>query len=103
MKKQISVFAVTITAMVFFSCSKQEKDIPQPQSSVDQQQMSNSINPPFILIDPLEVSLSGRYEFDSNLKDRTGKLARRAAHRGFRQRRWPQVFRRAGADRWCSR
>ena len=75
MKKQISVFVVTITAIVFFSCSKQEKDIPQPQSSVDQQQMSNSINPPFILIDPLEVSLSGRYEFDSNLKDRTGKLA----------------------------
>jgi hypothetical protein len=74
MKKQISIFAVTFTAIVFFSCKK-ENEIPQPNSSVDTQQMSTAMSQQFILIDPLQVSLAGRYEFDGNLKDRTGKLA----------------------------
>jgi hypothetical protein len=74
MKKQISILAVTITAIIFFSCSKKENEIPQSKASTDSQAMSNQVAQQLIFIDPLEIGLTGRYEFDGNLKDKTGQL-----------------------------
>src|SRR6185369_16435536 len=74
MKKQISILAVTVIAIVFFSCSKKESNIPESKNSVDAQTMSNQIGQQLILIDPLSIGLTGRFEFDANLKDRTGQL-----------------------------
>jgi len=75
MKKQISIFAVTVTAIVFFSCSKQEKDIPQPNESTDSQVLVNLVNQQLVFIDPLEVGLKARYEFNGDLTDKTGQHA----------------------------
>jgi hypothetical protein len=75
MKKQILFIAVSVSA-ILFSCTKEKIETPQ-----DQPLESNSISkvdsekPSQLSINTLNIGLVGRFEFDANLKDQTGKLA----------------------------
>lgn len=70
MKKQVLIFAITISAMVFVSCSKESIETKQPVNSeiagiANQKGGSASLN----------KGLMARYEFNKNLDDMTGQLA----------------------------
>jgi len=73
MKKQFQFLAATFITVAFISCSKEKIETP---ASNQQTEEVTALNPPGgpIVIDPLSVGLLGRYEFNSNLKDLTGKL-----------------------------
>jgi len=75
MKKQILFTAVIISA-ILFSCSKEKIEAPQNQvleSNATSKASSENSNQ--LYINTLTIGLVGRFEFDANLKDQTGKLA----------------------------
>lgn len=68
MKKQF-LFIAVISSAILMSCSKEKTDTPQPDS------LDNSISVKPIVLDPLSVGLSARYEFNNTLKDTTKHLS----------------------------
>jgi Concanavalin A-like lectin/glucanases superfamily len=76
MKKQILFIAIAISAMAFFSCSKNQMELPESNSTPVQE--SNTASVPAennLYINPLLIKLDGWYRFNGNLQDATGKLA----------------------------
>ena len=73
MKKQFQILAATFITVAFISCSKEKIEAPVTHQQGEEVTAPNSPGGP-IVIDPLSVGLLGRYEFDGNLKDATGKL-----------------------------
>jgi concanavalin A-like lectin/glucanase superfamily protein len=75
MKKQILFIAVTISA-VLFSCSKEKIETQQNQAlESNATSKASSEKSSQLYINTLNIGLVGRFEFDANLKDQTGKLA----------------------------
>jgi hypothetical protein len=72
MKKQLLIFA-TITTFVFVSCSKEKIETPAGNRQPEEVTRANSPGGP-VTINSLSVGLLGRYEFNSTLRDTTGKL-----------------------------
>jgi hypothetical protein len=83
MKKQISIIAAITIAIVIFSCSRKNSDITPSAQSPDAQVMGNQPGSQFLVIDPLTVGLSGRYEFDASLKDLTHQLSDAISNKGY--------------------
>ncbi|HEV8286861.1 MAG TPA: LamG domain-containing protein [Chitinophagaceae bacterium] len=80
MKKQIIILAAVITPLAFFSCSKEK---------IETQQMNNSEPISELAFKPvikpgidLKTGLSALYQFDGNLKDKTGQLGDAVANIG---------------------
>ncbi|HEV8284562.1 MAG TPA: LamG domain-containing protein [Chitinophagaceae bacterium] len=71
MKKQILFMAVTISA-ILFSCSKEKIETPPATETAGMESVAKMS--PGLVINTLNIGLLGRYEFDGNLKDTTGKL-----------------------------
>jgi concanavalin A-like lectin/glucanase superfamily protein len=75
MKKQIIILATAITLLAFLSCSKEKFGTEGPNGSIEN---AATINPSSQKIAGPAVSLNknleGLFEFDGNLKDKTGKL-----------------------------
>ena len=73
MKKQIIILAAATMPLAFFSCSK---------GSIEPQQANNSMTTDEVISSPkpgakpinLKAALAGMFEFDGNLKDKTGQL-----------------------------
>ena len=75
MKKQFLILVTTITSFVIISCSKDKTEMePVTQNTNQQTDVSNAAKERLV-VDPLLVSLQGRYEFNGNLKDATRKLS----------------------------
>ena len=81
MKKQILFIAVTTSASVLFSCSKEKIQTPSTNETTQQTVVGNSSNqkpiPP-----PLNQNLEGWFQFNGNLQDQTGKLNAQASTTG---------------------
>jgi hypothetical protein len=73
MKKQFQILAATFVTVAFISCSKEKIETPATNQQAEEVTASNKPGGP-IVIDPLSVGLLGRFEFNANLKDITGKL-----------------------------
>ena len=71
MKKQFLVF-VTISAVLFASCSKEKIEKPQTAQPEELAGIANSAAKG--KGNPLDAGLVGRFEFDGNLNDKTGQL-----------------------------
>ena len=71
MKKHIIIFAAAITPLAFFSCSKEKIETQKDNSS---QSNEFAFKPIFKPVFNLDSGLVARYEFDSNLKEYSGKL-----------------------------
>jgi len=73
MKKQILFIAVTTSASVLFSCSKEKIQTPPTNETTQQTVVGNSSNqkpiPP-----SLNQNLEGWFQFNGNLQDQTGKV-----------------------------
>jgi hypothetical protein len=75
MKKQILFIAVSISALLF-SCKKENIETPQNQAlESNATSKASSEKSDQLYINTLNIGLVGRFEFDANLKDQTGKLA----------------------------
>ena len=72
MKKQILFIAVTISSMLFFSCKKDQTEIPDTKQVAEQ---NPSITTSSVRILPLTYKLDGNFTFDQTFKDQTGQLA----------------------------
>lgn len=72
MKKQILFIAIISTA-VLFSCSKEKMETGQSQS-LDNGAIAKTSSAQTSII-PIDPGLVGRFEFNGNLEDQTGKLA----------------------------
>lgn len=74
MKKQFQFLAATFITVAIISCSKEKVEMTETPSTINEEiATSSSSNRPYV--DPLTISLEGRFEFNSNLKDVTKKLA----------------------------
>lgn len=73
MKKQFLIFT-TLAAIVIVSCSKQKIEEPQTSQPEEFAGAMSSANKGKGG-NPLDLGLVGRFEFDSNLNDKTGQLA----------------------------
>jgi len=73
MKKQFQILAATFITVAFISCSKEKIETPMASQQSEEMTKPNSPGGP-IVINPLNVGLLGRFEFNSNLKDTTKKL-----------------------------
>lgn len=71
MKRHFLILTTTITTVFFISCSKEQIQAPVTDQQVEE---VTGINKPGFVINPLNVGLIGRFEFNSNLKDTTGQL-----------------------------
>jgi len=71
MKKHIIIFAAAITPLAFFSCRK-EKIEGRTDNTTLNEVAFRPVNKPAANLDS---GLVGRYEFDGNLKEYSGKLA----------------------------
>jgi concanavalin A-like lectin/glucanase superfamily protein len=71
MKKHIIIFAAAITPLAFFSCQK-EKVERQADNTMLGEVAYRPVSKPAAALDS---ALAGRYEFDGNLKEYSGKLA----------------------------
>jgi len=74
MKKNILIFATAIITVAFVSCSKEKIETQTIDQPTEEAVTSNKGSLVPIFINPLNVGLLGRYEFNSTLKDTTGKL-----------------------------
>jgi hypothetical protein len=74
MKKQILIFAAAFVMVAFVSCSKEKIETPAIDQSTEEVGAMNNGSLVPIFINPLNIGLLGRYEFNSTLKDTTGKL-----------------------------
>jgi len=70
MKKQILILAITFTAGAFFSCSKEKIETQQTNNSEEIATVASRPVP----TGNLDKGLRCLYEFNNNLKDKTGKL-----------------------------
>jgi hypothetical protein len=75
MKKQILIFAAAFVMVAFVSCSKEKIETPTTNLPTEEAGAMNKGSLVPIFINPLNVGLLGRYEFNSTLKDTTGKLS----------------------------
>ena len=75
MKKQISILIAAITTVALFSCSKEKIEMQAIDQPTEEMTTANKGSLVPIFINPLNVGLLGRYEFNCTLKDTTGKLA----------------------------
>ena len=74
MKKQFQILAAaTFITIACISCSKEKIEAPEANQPGEEVTAPNTPGGP-IVINPLSVGLLGRYEFNNNLKDVTGKL-----------------------------
>ena len=71
MKKQFQILATTFITVAFISCSKEK--IETPQTNLQAEEVTGISNPGIVL-NPLNIGLIGRFEFDGNLKEMTNKL-----------------------------
>jgi hypothetical protein len=71
MKKHIIILAAAITPLAFFSCSKEKIETQTDNATPN----AFAFKPVFKPVINLDSGLVGRYEFDGNLKEYTGKLA----------------------------
>ena len=74
MKKQFQILAATFITVALISCSKEKIETPVTNQQGEEVTALNSPGGP-IVINPLNVGLLGRFEFNGNLKDTTKKLA----------------------------
>ena len=74
MKKQILIFATAFIAIAFASCSKEQIGQQTTQQPAEEAGGMNNGSLVPVFINPLNVGLLGRYEFNYTLKDTTGKL-----------------------------
>jgi len=76
MKKQISILIAAFATATLFSCTKEKIET---QTTIEPSEEMVTIAPKGslvpILINPLNIGLLGRYEFNHTLKDTTGKLS----------------------------
>jgi len=72
MKKKILFIAVTISAIILFSCSKEKIETSQSNDLMQQPESAQSQK---MVIPSLSKNLECLYEFNSNLKESTGQLA----------------------------
>jgi len=72
MKKQMIILAAVITPLAFFSCSKEKIETQQTKNSEPTSEFAfKPVIKPSV---DLKTGLSALYEFDGNLKDKTGQL-----------------------------
>ena len=74
MKKHIIIFAAAITPLAFFSCTKQTVQPEQANMVVDAGEQGLLQKRPHMPIVDLQWGLDGKFEFNGNLKEKTGQL-----------------------------
>jgi len=76
MKKQIMILAGAIMPLAFFSCSKEKFETQETNKSMENAAAINTSvqKPESMFFVSLNKNLEGLFEFDGNLKDKTGKL-----------------------------
>ena len=76
MKKQFLVLTTAVVSFVIISCSKDRiEPVQSNQDPVAEQTASSNAPAERLVINPLNVNLAGSYQFNSDLKDQTRKLA----------------------------
>jgi len=70
MKKHIIILAAAITPLAFISCKKEKIETQQSESATNEIAFKPIIKP----VVKLDSSLVGLYEFDGNLKEKSGQL-----------------------------
>jgi hypothetical protein len=75
MKKQISIIIAAVATAALFSCTKEKVETQTNIEPGEEVSIASKSSLVPIFINPLNVGLLGRYEFNSTLKDTTGKLS----------------------------
>jgi hypothetical protein len=71
MKKHSIIFAVVIAPLAFFSCRKEKAETQTDNATLNEVAFKPISKP----VADLDSALVARYEFDGNLKEKTGQLA----------------------------
>ena len=74
MKKQLQILAAAFIVVAFISCSKEKTELAEPMSTINAETQTARSGVGRPNNDPLVAKLEGRFEFDGDLKDKTGKL-----------------------------
>jgi hypothetical protein len=75
MKKQILIFGTIVISIGLFSCRKENVERPQTNFALESGEQRNTPTPNGeFTIDPLLIGLKGVFEFNGDLKDKTGQL-----------------------------
>src|SRR5258708_39526195 len=75
MQKQIIILAAAIMPLAFFSCSKESFKTQQANNSATTDEAFATQKPGTMPIIKLKDGLTGMFEFNGNLKEKTGQLA----------------------------
>ena len=75
MQKQIIILAAAIMPFAFFSCSKESIKTQQANNSATTDEAFATQKPGTIPIIKIKDGLTGMFEFNGNLKEKTGQLA----------------------------